>query len=254
MEPVRHPFQGIWNIVRFNWHFYLLSILLVFLICFLNGFVVNPYHKLINAIAVLIVAVITVSLAVSFYVYDLSQLYSFNWLNELSIQPDHKIININAGFDETSTLFHHKFPGTELVVFDFYDPLKHTEVSIKRARKAYPPFQNTIRVNPSAIPLQSDCTDYIFVIFAAHEIRKEEERAAFFNELKRILKHSGKIVVMEHLRDVPNFLAYTIGAFHFMQKSSWYRTFKSTGLAVYKKIKVTPFVTVFLIEKNGAQS
>lgn len=195
-----------------------------------------------------------VSLAVSFYVYDLSDLYSFNWLNELSIQPNQKIVNINAGFDETSALFHYKFPAAELVVFDFYNPLKHTEVSIKRARKAYPLFQGTIKVSPSALPLQNEYADNIFVIFSAHEIRKEDERNAFFDELKRILKHSGKIVVMEHLRDIPNFLAYTVGVFHFFAKSSWHRTFKSAELAVYKELKATPFVTVFILEKNGAKS
>ncbi len=254
MEPLRKPFQGIWNIVRLNWHFYLLSIVLVLSISLLNGFFNNPYHRLINIITLLIVAVMTVSLAVSFYVYDLSNLYSFNWLNELSIQPNHKIVNVNAGFDETSALFQHRFPGAELIIFDFYDPIKHTEVSIKRARKAYPPFQNTIKVSPSALPLQNEYAHDIFVIFSAHEIRKEDERNAFFDELNRILISSGKIVVMEHLRDIPNFFAYTIGAFHFFAKSSWYRTFKSAGLAIYEEMKVTPFVTVFILEKNGTKS
>ena len=27
MDTVRKPFQGVWNIVRFNWHFYLFAFL-----------------------------------------------------------------------------------------------------------------------------------------------------------------------------------------------------------------------------------
>jgi len=250
MEGLRKPFQGVWNIIRFNWHFYLLSAFLALSIYLLNSFLANPYHAQIDLISILIITVTVVSLSVSFYVYDLSGLYKFNWLNELSISPADKIVNINAGFDETSALFHHKYPGTQLVVFDFYDPLKHTEVSIKRARKAYPPFQNTRHVTPSNLPLPNDDTDNIFVIFSAHEIRKEDERNLFFNELKRILKHRGKIVVMEHLRDLPNFLAYNIGFFHFIAKPSWLRIFKNAGLEISKEMKITPFVIVFILEKK----
>lgn len=46
----------------------------------------------------------SVSLLVSYYVYDLSDLYKLNWLHELvaNLKRDLKIVNIHAGFDETS--------------------------------------------------------------------------------------------------------------------------------------------------------
>ncbi len=47
------------------------------------------------------------------------------------------------------------------------------------------------------------------------EMRKKE--LSFFNELNRVLKPNGQIVVTEHLRDLNNFLAYNIGFFHFLQ-------------------------------------
>ena len=43
----------------------------------------------------------------------------------------------------------------------------------------------------------------------------ETERTLFFKELHRILKREGELVIVEHLRDLPNFLAYTIGFFHY---------------------------------------
>jgi len=252
MEHIRKPFLGIWNIIRFNWHYYLLSIGLLLLILSLNSFLNEPYRVFGNTVCVLIIATTIISLLVSFYIYDLSDLYRLTWLDELTIASNSKIVNINAGFDETSILLKDKFPNCSLIVFDFYDPSVHTEVSIKRARKAYPPFPNTQQVDTSNIPLQDNYADNIFVILSAHEIRSEEQRNSFFSELKRALMLTGQIVVTEHLRDVPNFLAYNIGFFHFIPKSSWYRTFKNADLKISNEIKITPFITTFILNKYGA--
>ena len=59
------------------------------------------------------------SLLVSWYVYDLSNLYKLSWL--FPNNDNIKIVNIHAGFDETSVLLSAKFPNAELIVFDFYD-------------------------------------------------------------------------------------------------------------------------------------
>ncbi len=67
-----------------------------------------------------------------------------------------------------------------LQVFDFYDPHLHTEISIKRARKAYPAHPNTQSIQTSSIPLPNEVADSIFLVLAAHEIRNHAERARFF--------------------------------------------------------------------------
>lgn len=252
MEPIRQPFQGVWNIIRFNWHFYLLSFILIAFIISLNGFVNGPYLIYTNIFCALVIATTLVSLFISFYVYDVSDLYKLNWLDTLTIEPNSKIANINAGFDETSTLLKHKYPTAELLVFDFYDPAKHTEVSIKRAREAYSPYTNTQQITTSVLPVQDSYMNRIFVILSAHEIRNDDERVVFFKELKRSLKPDGQIVVTEHLRDLSNFLAYNIGFFHFISKASWKKTFTNAGLTICKEINITPFITTFILEKNGA--
>lgn len=208
MESIRKPFQGIGNIVRFNWHFYLLSIGLIILILILNNYIYETYSIYARLICFLIVLTTLVSLIVSYYVYDCSNLYKLTWLDKITPNKIGKIININAGFDETSVLLKDKFPSAELVVFDFYDPIKHTEISIKRARKAYPLYPNTQSIITSNVLLPDSSIDTIFLTLSAHEIRNNQERIIFFRELNRILKHSGHITVTEHLRDLPNFLAY----------------------------------------------
>ena len=254
MGKMRKPFQGVWNIVRFNWQFYVLAIVSTIVLLLLRNNFNAALRAASDILMVLIIGSTLISLVVSCYIYDFSNLYNLSWLNNLPIKNNGKIVNINAGFDETSNLLKSKFANSELIVLDFYDPTKHTEVSIKRARKAYPPFPNTQQVKPTDLPLQDNSADKIFAILSAHEIRNEEERKSFFQELRRVLSPTGQIIVTEHLRDTANFLAYNIGAFHFHSKASWLNAFESSGLRVVEEIKITPFITTFILDKNGVTS
>ncbi len=250
MDQVRKPFQGVWNIVRFNWHFYILAIGFFIGLIIINKHISGHYHSLISLLVVLLFTTTLISLLVSFYVYDISNLYKLNWLGDNN--DCIKVVNIHAGFDETSFLLKAKFENAELIVLDFYNPIKHTEVSIKRARNAYPSYPDTKRITTSNLTLKDNIIDKIFVTLSAHEIRNENERLIFFKELYRILKPGGQIFMTEHLRDAANFMAYNIGFFHFLSKQSWYRTFKLSDLIIKSERKITPFITIFTLEKNGA--
>jgi SAM-dependent methyltransferase len=249
MEQVRKPFQGVLNIVRFNWHYYVIAICLLSVMLYSSNYFQQTHKHFIYFLYAFSVCLILISLMVSHYVYDISGLYKLNWVVQNNTAK--RIVNIHAGFDETSPLLQSKFHGSELLALDFYNPEKHTEISIKRARKSYPPYPNTKQIETSSTGLSENSADIIFVILAAHEIRDEMERIEFFKELRRIVIPSGEIYVTEHLRDLPNFLAYTLGFFHFHSKLSWHKTFKAANLKVRNEIKLTPFISTFILEKNG---
>lgn len=246
MEQIRKPFQGVWNVLRFNWHFYLFASAFVLFILAI-GFVFPDLKIYLIIISFAVFLTTLISISVSFYVYDLSNLYSFYWIDNGAGKT--KIVNINAGFDETSHLFKEKFKDSEMVVLDFYDSKKHTEVSIKRARKAYPPFPQTKQISTNTVPLKTSSADKIFAVLSVHEIREGAERSRFFQELHRVLKDNGEIIVVEHLRDLPNFLAYNVGFFHFHSKKSWLENFQSANLKVEKELKITPFISAFILTK-----
>lgn len=249
MEPIRKPLQGVLNIIRFNWHFYILSLLLLLGLLGAAAVTGGIPAMLLYTAGALLALVTGVSLMVSCYVYDLSGLYQFDWIPVTGQETS--IVNIHAGFDETSWLLKHRFAHAGLVVFDFYDPEKHTEVSIKRARRAYPPFPGTQQVLTTQLPLAGNSADKIFLIFAAHEIRDTAERTAFFTALRRLLKPDGEIIVVEHLRDSANFMAYNIGFFHFYSKAAWLRTFSQAQLHLKQEQKLTPFISTFTLTLHG---
>jgi hypothetical protein len=249
----RKPLQGITNILRFNWHYYAYAGLLIVVVLILHqhfGFALLP----IQAVIAVITATILCSLIISAYIYDFSDLYKLKWLRQMKPADGSSILNIHAGFDETSALLQDSFKDSKIIVADFYNPQTHTEISIKRARQAYPPYPGTIGVSTINLPMSSNSIGKIFLILSAHEIRKDHERVLFFKELIRLLTSEGEIVVIEHLRDTANFLAYNIGAFHFLTMTTWISTFQAAGLAVVKTNKITPFITVFILEKNAFTS
>lgn len=252
MEMKRKPFQGVYNIIRFNWHFYVLSLAVIVTLFFLKEKAPSYLQFYFSCLLWLVVITNLMSLLVSFYVYDVSGLYKLNWLNDLKINEAGKFINITAGFDETSQLLLAKFDKANLTVYDFYNPRQHTEISIKRARKVYSPFPGTEIISTDYLPLDNASVDHLFAIFSVHEIRDSMERATFFKELARVLKHDGQIFITEHLRDGKNFFAYNIGFLHFHSYSTWKKTFATAGLQINKEIKITPFVTTFILRKNDS--
>lgn len=251
MATLRKPFQGVKNIVSFNWHFYLLALAGVAVLLLLNFLLANQFAWMALVLGIVIAGVTLFSLSISCYIYDFSGLYEFKWMKSFKSEKGNKILNINAGFDETSELLQQHFPQCELTVLDFYDPEKHTEVSIKRARKAYPPYPGKKQITTAIIPFDDQSINYIFLIFAAHEIRNVKERELFFKELRRIVLPNGKVIVTEHLRDIPNFMAYTVGFFHFYTEASWKSMFKATGFEIISEVKCTPFISTFILEPDG---
>lgn len=246
MAVKRTPFQGVSNIIRFNWPFYAVAAVILFAL-FSAGYLFEPIRLAAFLVGAAAAVTIMISLAVSFYVYDISGLYELRWIRGLEHK---KVLNVNAGFDETSSIIRDRFPTCDLTVCDFYDTEKHTEASIKRARNAFPLDENAVSIPTEDLPFANSSFDNVLVILSAHEIRDTAERVVFFRELRRILKPDGTIFVTEHVRGISNFLAYTIGAFHFHSEAEWLRTFDAAGLVVAEKIMTTPFITTFVLRKN----
>ena len=248
MDLDRKPFQGVLNIVRFNrWKYIFSLFLLLIMSCiYLNS---NSLYQTIWLILILfLVFLLSVSLLISYVVYDYSALYQLPLLPNLQKQ---NVLNVNAGFDEISDFLKEKYSEITLIKSDFFDSERHTEPSIQRARKIYPPQSDIVLINTEKIDFESNKFDSILLFFAAHEVRNEQERIAFFKELNRILKPEGKIYITEHLRDWVNFIPYSVGFFHFYSKNNWSKIVHSSDLKIEKEIKTTPFVSTFILTKNG---
>jgi len=246
MEVKRRPFQGVLNILDFNRHFYYYGIAALLLILGI-GYMLNVASIILLLVILGFAYGLLMPLIVSAYVYDFSNYYALDWLNKYVAEPSAplNLVNINAGFDETSFIIKNKIKESELSVFDFYNDELHTEPAIIRARKVSLTYPNTQQIGSHKIPLQDGETDIVFLLSSAHEIRDFNEKVGFLKECHRICNPNGKVIMVEHLRDLPNFIAFTIGFNHFFSKNTWQKAFDTAGFSTFKEEKFTPFMSIF---------
>lgn len=246
MELKRKKFQGVLNILSFNRHFYIFGLIVLTLII-ASHLIFGWSNLLFWIILIAFVYGLIIPLIISAYVYDFSGYYKFNWLKGFSLKDSNekRILNINAGFDETSYIIKNIFPESDLKVFDFYNAERHTEPAIIRARKVSMVYPDTQQIRSNSVPLENNTIDIIFLLSAVHEIRSQEEKIQFLKECHRICKQNGKVIMVEHLRDFPNFLAFTVGFTHFFSKRVWKEAFEKAGFSTISETKFTPFMSVF---------
>ena len=247
----RGKWQGMLAIMRFNWPFYGVAIL-VFVGAVVGIFLSrDPWVlALCGAIAAGSGYFLFVSLGVSHLIYDRSDLYRWHWLKRaLGGGKRGRIVFCHSGFDEASDALRDMLKDAEWRILDHHDPSTMTEASIRRARKLYPPTHVTEAAPFDRWPIGDGWADVVFGIMAIHEMRTVGERAKWFAEAKRCLADGGRIVVVEHARDAANFLAFGPGFLHFHSVKNWERSWEGEGLRLMDNSRITPFVRVFVIGK-----
>ncbi|KNB60238.1 class I SAM-dependent methyltransferase [Chryseobacterium sp. Hurlbut01] len=247
MEIKRKKFQGVLNILSFNRHFYIFGIAVLAIIV-ISHQIFRWSDIMFWIIIISFLYGLIMPLLVSAYVYDFSGYYNFKWLKKCKIDESEvkQILNINAGFDETSFIIKNNFPNADLNVFDFYDAERHTEPAIVRARKVSLVYPNTQQMKSNSMEISDHSVDLIFLLSAVHEIRLNEEKIQFLKECHRVCKPNGKVIMVEHLRDLPNFFAFSVGFTHFFSRKTWKNAFKNSGFTTFEEVKFTPFMSIFI--------
>lgn len=248
----RGQFDGVLQIVRYNWSLYVATIFVSALVVALVV-VIHPTTALAALLilgAIAAVFWLALSLAVSHYVYDRSDLYRWEWIRErVAPDPGH-VVNIHAGLDETSPALQEMYPAAEVTILDIYDPAEMPEPSIARARREERSMLASVKADFRQLPLQTASADFVTVIFVAHELRRAASKEAFFREASRVLQPGGGLLLVEHLRDAWNLAAFGPGAFHFFPRHEWLRVASATGFQLGEEISRTVFVRAFVFVRS----
>ncbi len=249
--PVRGRWQGVSNIVRFNWPFYAVAAGVAATALAAAGRLRRPWwlRAALSLGSGGALFYLGGSLAVSWWIYDRSPLYKWTWLRRTVAGSPRRIVNVHSGFDESSEAVRALFPEAELTVLDFYDPAQQTERSIARARAAYPPSIPPREVRSHDFGLPGASADLVLLILAAHEVRTAAGRDRLFAEAARILRPGGQAILVEHGRDAANFLAFGPGFLHFFAPAEWRRAARAAGLKLAGETRITPFVRVFNLRR-----
>lgn len=247
-SPTRGPYEGVTNVVRFNWPFYVVSFALIgAAVIFLAWIPTTRWWWLAIPVATGALGAtwfLLSSLVVSYWIYDRSPLYRWAWLPRAQSRC---VVNVHSGFDESSAALRSAYPDSELVVLDFYDAERSPEPSIARARRTRPPLIPARTIRPETWLMADGSADLVTMITAVHELRRRPDREAFFREVRRVLAPDGRALLVEHLRDGANFLAFGPGFLHFLPRSEWLHAFATGGLCVEREFSVTPFIRIFVL-------
>jgi SAM-dependent methyltransferase len=241
----RGRFQGVGQIAAYHWRAYAAAAVSMAAALVLPA----PWRSVALAMALPGALWACASLAVSYYVYDWSAIYRLDWIERSLLRTPRRWVNIHAGLDETSLALAGLFPRAAGEILDIYDPVEMTEPSIERARRLVGAQPAASPAKWRALPLRSQAIDAAFVIFAAHELRSTEARVQFFREVRRILRIGGELVLVEHLRDWRNFLAFGPGFFHFLPERAWRLAADAAGFKLRLRFPLTPFVRVFVLRR-----
>lgn len=248
--PARGRFEGVSKVVRFNWPYYALAVavIAVALYVLFNVELGGLARGIILVAAVIPALFIVSSLAASFYIYDVSDLHEWKWLARLLPAMPDAWLAVNAGYDETAGALNVIFDRAKGTTLDVFDPNVFTEASIYRARKFAAEKPHT-SADLSDLPCDAASVHAIFVIMSAHEIRDPSLRRAFFAELHRIAAPDGRVIVVEHLRNLWNFIAFGHGVLHFYARTEWLRVALNSGFTLEDELHKTPFVRAFVFQK-----
>jgi SAM-dependent methyltransferase len=233
--------DGARDVVRFNWPTYALAVVVAAacLLALPHGGWLAP----LAVTALLGTVYLTVaSIVVSHWVYDRSPIADWTWLADWLASPARGLA-VQAGFDATHGRLARLLPA--LTVVDLYGTPGVGGASVERARRLHPASVPAL----SALPSDAGACDAAVAAFALHEIRDADDRAACFRSLAQALAPGGRLLVVEHLRDVPNLLAFGPGAFHFLPEREWRRCADAAGLRLARSGSITPFVRAFLWTK-----
>jgi SAM-dependent methyltransferase len=246
---VRRPWQGVLQILRFNWRSYGATAAVFVVALLAMPFVPHLFRAGLLICAAPALFWLMSSLLVSHYVYDRFPLYDLSWIPCVLSRMPSRWLNVHCGLDETSGLLAAIFSGAAFDVVDIFDARVMTEASIRQARRME---RSTIAATPARfddLPFSSGTFDAAFCIFAAHELRRNWQRATLFLEIARVLIPDGELVLMEHSRDWWNLLAFGPGFLHFFSQRAWRRTATQAGFGVHTELSMTPFVRVYVLRR-----
>jgi SAM-dependent methyltransferase len=237
--------RGVRRVVIFNWPYYATALAVVAFGAIACVLIEGPWRWAVSAALVISCWLMIASLISSWLAYDRSDLCRGTWLARAVPAAPARILVIHSGLDLASDQAAARWPSARLRVLDIFSAEDMSEPSIKRARNLEAHAGDTAAA--SRLPCEDTEFDAILCILAAHEIRDPGKLAAFAGECRRALTPSGRLVVIEHLRDSANFLAYGPGFLHFLPRAAFLRAFAAGKLALTAEWRLNPWMRVFVL-------
>ncbi|GHA11946.1 class I SAM-dependent methyltransferase [Streptomyces echinoruber] len=244
--------SGARDVIAYNWPQYAAGLATAVACAALSGRLPRPLRAMARAGSAAAVGLLASATAASWFVYDRSGLYAYDWLDAVLPQAPAAHLVVGTGLDEASAPLAARWPASRQITVDLYDPAVTTEGSVRRARRRVPPPPHALPARPGALPVRPAAVDAVFLVFAAHELRRAADRERLFEECARVLRPGGRLVLVEHFRDGANTAVFGPGAWHFLPRAEWLRLAAHAGLRPAAERRVAGLVTALALTRGRA--
>ncbi|MFJ9865853.1 class I SAM-dependent methyltransferase [Streptomyces sp. NPDC101165] len=242
--------SGVREVVAYNWPRYTAGLAAAAASAALAHRLPPPLRTMARAGSAAAVGLLASATVASWLVYDRSELYGYDWLDALLPQAPSAHVVVGTGLDEASVPLAARWPASRQTTVDLYDPAVMTEGSVRRARRRVPPPPHAVPGRAEALPVEPAMADAVFLVFAAHELRRARDRERLFAQCARALRPGGRLVLVEHLRDGANTAVFGPGAWHFFPRGEWLRLAAHAGLRPAAERRVAGLVTAFAFTRE----
>lgn len=169
------------------------------------------------------------------------------WVADTARSP-RRWLNVTTGFDDSSAWLLDRFPTADGATLDLFDASRDQERPLLRARHRFTPAAASVPPDDIGLSVASGAYDAVFLLMSAHEAHGSD-RAVLFDSATRALAPGGRVILVEHLHDLANTLAFGPGAQHFQTEATWSSTAQAAGLRLVSQVRHSPFVHGYVFER-----
>ncbi len=233
-----HQYSGTISTLLYNWPIFSGALFFGLVAVAASAWLHAPWDLVLLIGGLGVLGLVFNILIASFIVYDWGHKREYDRLVELSnLSETNVVIDITCGKLRGTRGLLSCFQQGHYFVIDIFDPEKMTDPALHRAREMEPPLEAGRRIyrrtgDPDCLPIPHNWADVIYCSFSLHELQHGADRQAIFAEFARILKPNGKLLIAEHGRDWPNFIAFGLGALSYFSPSTWAKHMADAGLTV----------------------
>jgi len=249
-------YSGTISTLLYNWPIFAGALLFGMIALVTSTFVEAPWNWIFRIAGIGTLGLVFNILVASFIVYDWGYKREYDRLAELGdLSKANVLIDITCGKLRGTRGLLSQLQQGHYFVIDIYDAKKMTDPALRRAREMEPPLEAERRIYHrqgkfDTLPIPHNWADAVYCSFSLHELPDKADQHAIFAEFARILKPNGKLLIAEHGRDLPNFLAFGLGVLSFFSPTTWANHLAETGFTIQHHERWRGLVHLWIAERK----